>query len=132
MLIVEDDEDQRRYVRQLLTMAGIAAIATPSVGSAMAYADFPDVRVDVVLTDLHIDHGGDGIDLLRKWQSKRSDTVFVIMTADHSAQPAVEAMKAGAHDYLLKPVAPETLMESVAKALTRAKIERSIGPFPVI
>jgi NtrC-family two-component system response regulator AlgB len=100
ILIVDDEKNIRThlatYVRSLGHTAEMAADAATAL-AAVARQDF-----DVVFSDVRM-AGMDGLALLREIRQRRPETVVVLMTAYATVAQAVEAMRAGAYDYLVKP-----------------------------
>lgn len=100
ILIVDDEKNIRThlatYVRSLGHTAEIAADAATAL-AAVARHEF-----DVVFSDVRM-AGMDGLTLLREIRQRRPQTVVVLMTAYATVAQAVEAMRAGAYDYLVKP-----------------------------
>src|SRR5262249_26746696 len=79
--------------------------------------------VDLVLTDLSMP-AMDGLELLRRVKESSPDIQVVLMTAYSTVQSAVEAMKTGAFEYLIKPFANEELLAVVASALKLRRLQR--------
>ncbi len=112
ILVVEDEEKLRRVVELQLKGAGFEVEQAGNVEDAMRLAD----RADVILTDLRLP-GVSGLELLANLRRQDSHTPVVVMTAFGSIETAVEAMKAGAVDFLPKPFSLDHLMTVVNKAL---------------
>ncbi len=112
ILVVEDEEKLRRVVELQLKGAGFEVEQAGTVEQAMRLAD----RADVILTDLRLPGVG-GLELLANLRRQDSHTPVVVMTAFGSIETAVEAMKAGAVDFLPKPFSLDHLMTVVNKAL---------------
>ena len=112
ILVVEDEEKLRRVIELQLVSAGFEVEKTGSAEQALKSAD----RADLVLTDLRLP-GMDGLQLLASIRRQNSQTAVVVMTAFGTVESAVEAMKAGATDFLLKPFSLDHLMTVVHKAL---------------
>src|SRR5579863_5891322 len=112
ILVVEDEEKLRRVVELQLKAAGFEVEQAGTVEQAMRLAD----RADVVLTDLRLP-GVSGLELLANLRRQDSHTPVIVMTAFGSIETAVEAMKAGAVDFLPKPFSLDHLMTVVNKAL---------------
>ena len=89
-----------------------------STSRATAAAVIAKDAVDLVITDVRLPDG-DGIEILRHVKTGSPDTVVIVMTAYGSTRDAVDAMKLGAHDYLLKPFDVDELKIVVRKALAR-------------
>lgn len=106
VLIVEDEEIIRTTLREFLSGEGYAVAVADTVSGALAQArrhDFEVAICDVQLPD------GDGLDVLRRLQQINVDTFVLVITAYATVENAVEAFKAGAFDYLVKPVIFEDL-----------------------
>jgi DNA-binding NtrC family response regulator len=112
VLVVEDEEKLRRVMELQLKTAGFDVEQAGSVPDAMRLAD----RADVILTDLRLP-GASGLELLADLRKQDSHTPVIVMTAFSSIETAVEAMKAGAVDFLPKPFSLDHLMTVVNKAL---------------
>jgi two-component system response regulator AtoC len=112
ILVVEDEEKLRRVVELQLKGAGFDVDQAGNVEDAMRLAD----RADVILTDLRLP-GVSGLELLANLRRQDSHTPVIVMTAFGSIETAVEAMKAGAVDFLPKPFSLDHLMTVVNKAL---------------
>src|SRR4051812_30666654 len=86
---------------------------------------YVDEDIDVVLTDLNM---GDvsGIQLLQLWKQRKPDTQFILFTGEKSTKSAVDAMKAGAFDYIQKPVNADELILLIRRALEGAQKDKEI------
>ena len=118
ILVVEDHEAERRAVMQILKSEGFTVFGAESADKAIGYID---ENIDVVLSDLSM---GDvsGLDLLQLWKKRQAGTQFILLTGHSSVNSAVEAIKAGAYDYLTKPINPDELILLIRRAVeTQAK-----------
>jgi two-component system response regulator AtoC len=113
VLVVEDDLATRRGLEQLLETFELEVKSVPTL--AEAQAALGTFLPDVCLTDLKLPDG-DGIDFIRIARANAANRDIVVLTGHGSVDTAVEAMKAGAIDYLLKPLRPAQL-ESVFERL---------------
>lgn len=100
LLIVDDEAELMRALCETLSEQGFATRGFTSPGEALDA--FRDGDFDIVLSDLMMP-GMDGVELLRQARAIDTNLVGIIMTGQGSIQTAVEAMKAGAFDYILKP-----------------------------
>ncbi len=108
ILIVEDDEIFRRPLQRTLEVAGYEALVVPSGEDAIDLLKGDDV--DLVLTDKRLP-GMDGVELVRRLRAEHPYLAVVVMTAYGTIESAVEAVRLGASDYLVKPFeAAEVLM----------------------
>src|SRR5262244_1267572 len=112
ILVVDDEEKLRRVIELHLLSAGFDVDKTRSAEEAIRLVD----RADMVITDLKLP-AMDGIELLKLIRRQNAVVPVIIMTAYGSVETAVEAMKAGATDFLLKPFSLDQLMQVVQKAL---------------
>jgi len=112
ILIVEDEEKLRRVLELQLQSAGFEVDKAGTGEEGLRLAD----RADLVLTDLRLP-GMDGLELLAQLRRQNLMTPVIVMTAFGTVEAAVEAMKAGAVDFLLKPFSLDHLMAVVGKAL---------------
>jgi DNA-binding NtrC family response regulator len=130
ILIVEDDEVFLRPLQRTLEVAGYEALVVPSGEDAVDLLKRDDV--ELVLTDKRLP-GIDGVEVVRRIKAEHPDLAVVVMTAYGTIGSAVEAMRVGAEDYLVKPFdAAEALMVirrsielSELKAANRATIRRN-------
>jgi two-component system, NtrC family, response regulator AtoC len=114
ILIVEDDEIFLRPLQRTLEVAGYDVIVTPSGEEALDALKGDDV--DVVLTDKRLP-GMDGVDLVRRVRADHPDLAVIVMTAYGTIESAVEAVRLGAADYLVKPLESAELLIVVRHAI---------------
>ena len=112
VLVVEDEDKLRRVIELQLESAGFDVDQAGTAEDALRLAD----RADLVLTDLRLP-GMDGLQLLAQLRRQNSLTPVIVMTAFGSVEGAVEAMKTGAADFLLKPFSLDHLTTVIHKAL---------------
>lgn len=122
VLVVEDQETERRAVTQILKSEGFTVFGAESADKALGYME---ENMDVVLSDLHM---GDvsGLDLLHLWKKKRPETQFIVLTGHSSVDTAVEAIKSGAYDYLTKPIHPDELILLIRRAVETLQKDKEI------
>ncbi len=121
VLIVDDDAAVLRACSILLDRAGFKVDGAPSATRALELLQ--ESTYSVILSDILME-GMSGLDLLRAIRERDLDTPVVMMTAGPSLATALEAMAYGAHRYLLKPVAPEMLVETVTRASLLSDLAR--------
>jgi len=112
ILVVEDEEKLRRVIELQLASSGFEVDKAATAEEGLKVVD----RADLVLTDLKLP-GIDGLQFLSLIRRQNSVVPVVMMTAFGSVETAVEAMKSGATDFLLKPFSLDHLMQVVHKAL---------------
>ncbi len=122
VLVVEDHETERRAVSQVLKSEGFTVFGAENADKALGYMD---ENIDVVLSDLQM---GDvsGMDLLGLWKKKQPDTQFILMTGHSSVDSAVQAIKKGAFDYVVKPVNPDELVMLIKRAVDSKRKEQEL------
>jgi DNA-binding NtrC family response regulator len=123
VLIVEDERLIRWSLRTALEAEGLEIVEAATVAdgrAALAAADPDAVLCDVRLPD------GSGLDVVRQVAADSPDVPVLVVTAYGSVEDAVAAMKAGAYDYLTKPVEPAVLLPLVRRALERTELRREI------
>ena len=118
VLLVDDEPGIGVVLRALLAQDGIASHAVTS--GAAALAALAERPYDVVVTDLKMP-GMDGLALLTEVGRRWPEVPVILLTAHGTVAVAVEAMKAGAADFLEKPFDPEGVRYVVRKALTVAR-----------
>jgi signal transduction histidine kinase len=124
LLIVDDEAAQRQALCETLQDQGFDAVGCGSADAAMAELD--QRPVDLLLTDLMMP-GTDGIALLRAARQIDPMLVGIIMTGEGTIATAVEAMRSGAFDYILKPFKLSAILPVLSRALSvrRLRIQNS-------
>jgi len=115
ILIVEDIASLSLAYAGHLESAGFACTIASSLAEASAQLSAPDLHFDAVLLDLQLPDG-DGLDWLTKNAHFLNRYAFVVATADSSLNRAIEAMRLGAYDFMVKPLAPKRLIASIRSA----------------
>src|SRR5215470_4793014 len=114
LLVVDDEVELMNALRETLTDQGYEIVGVTSGAEALnVQAERP---CDVLLTDLMMPEM-DGIQLLRKALASDPNVVGIIMTGQGTIQTAVEAMKLGAFDYVLKPFKLQAMLPILARAM---------------
>jgi two-component system NtrC family response regulator len=119
ILLVEDDISVRRVIRMQLEEAGYE-VAVAADGEE-AETIINERRPKLVITDLRMPGMG-GMELLRRVRDEHVETTVIMITAFGSVETAVEAMKAGAYDYVTKPIDYEALELVVHRAMERQNL----------
>jgi len=124
VLVVDDQANVRRSIALLLEQDGHIVVEAGSADEALRSASTH--AFDVVATDVRIDTGHEGVALLRDLRARDRDVQVVLVTAFGTIADAVDAIKAGAYDYLTKPVDPERLCITIRRAAERAELSREV------
>jgi two-component system response regulator PilR (NtrC family) len=114
VLVVDDEPDLRTLYELTLLREGYRVDAAASL--AEAWALLQSQRFDAVITDMRLPDGL-GLELLQRMAAQQRSERCVVMTAYGSAENAVDALKAGAFDYLTKPVDLKQFRSVVASAI---------------
>ena len=119
-LIVEDEASIARNIKDYLAVEGFDSRVCGDGESALALLD--NFRPDIAILDMRLP-GMDGLTLLRQLRQRDAGLKVVMLTAHGSVQTAVEAMKAGAYEYLTKPVVLSELRRVAERALQEDRTE---------
>jgi len=119
ILIVDDESNARAALSEILDEEGYAT--ETAADGFKALGKLEEFGPDVILTDLKMP-GLDGIAFMEKARTAAPGAVFVVMTAFGTISSAVDAMRKGAENYLLKPLDPGALGAVVERAMEKAKL----------
>ena len=118
-LVVDDERKMRRILQIVLEGLEIESVAASSAEEALEL--FDKQQFDLVLTDLKLP-GMDALDMLPKLREHDAQVPIIVLTAYGTVQTAVDAMKLGAFDFILKPFAVENLELLVRRALDLRRV----------
>jgi two-component system, NtrC family, response regulator AtoC len=121
VLVVDDEENLRVVLRTLLRRHGYEVETAASGDEALGMVD--SFGPDVVLTDVRMPKMG-GLDLLSTLKAKGNDATVIVMSAYGNMDLALDAMKAGAYDYVQKPFKPDEVVLALRKAEERELLRR--------
>jgi DNA-binding NtrC family response regulator len=117
ILIVDDDPVQRRLLEAAITRSGMSVVTAPGGQPALDLINGPRgdqivlMLLDLVMPDM------DGLQVLAKLRVSHPDLPVIVLTAKGGIDSAVEAMRAGANDFLVKPASPERITVSIRNQL---------------
>ena len=117
VLIVDDDPVQRRLLEAAISRSGLSAITAPGGQPALDLINGPRgdqivlMLLDLVMPDM------DGLQVLAKLRVSHPDLPVIVLTAKGGIDSAVDAMRAGANDFLVKPASPERITVSIRNQL---------------
>ncbi len=114
ILVAEDQDTAREALCQMLRDEGYQVHEAPDGKRAMALAT--EIDFDVILTDLQMP-GADGLAVLRHAREHAPKTLVILMTAHASVESAIEALRLGAQDYVLKPLSFEEVLRKVQQLI---------------
>ncbi|MCE9576172.1 MAG: sigma-54 dependent transcriptional regulator [Deltaproteobacteria bacterium] len=119
VLVVEDDNDEAELVRDLLVRRGHRATIVTTADAAIESLGSSDV--EVVITDVHL-RGTSGIELCQRVRASHPDIQVIVMTGQADVETAVGALRAGAWDFVVKPIAADTLVAAVNRAVEHHRV----------
>ena len=124
VLIVDDEDMVRTALEQWLRLSGFDTATAANAQEALAAID--DRHPNIVLTDVRMP-GLSGMDLLRTIAERGLPTEVILITGHGDVPMAVEAMRAGAFDFLQKPYVPDQLVHSISRAAEQARLKRELA-----
>ncbi len=122
LLLIDDEADVQYSFRRIFDSAAIELHTASSGEEGLKLV--PKLKPDLVLMDIRMGTGMNGLETLRRLRQHDARLPVIMMTAYGTTQTAIEAMKLGAYDYLLKPVDVPKLKQLVADALQAARAMR--------
>lgn len=123
VLVVDDESSNRRILEQVLGRAGYAVETASNGSEALKKLDSspPDLIIlDYMMPDLN------GMDVLKELRQRDDDTPVIMVTAYGTVERAVDAMQAGAYDFITRPLKPDHIALVVRKALERQRLKRGV------
>ena len=122
VIIVDDDDSLREALHELMMSAGLDTACFASTRELLA-AQLPD-RPGCLVADVRMP-GVSGLELQRQLAQSGNHKPIVFLTAHGDIPMSVQAMKAGAVDFLTKPVRDQTLLDAIATGIDRDRIQRA-------
>lgn len=122
ILVVDDEATTRISLAELLRLEGYDVSIAASGEDALEVID-RNPPFDLMVLDIKMP-GMDGLQLTEAVQRRSPDTVIILLTAFGTLETAIQALRRGAHDYLLKPCPVSQILESVRKGLSKRYQER--------
>jgi two-component system, NtrC family, response regulator AtoC len=122
ILVVDDDEATRELLCEVLSEAGHRVVTSGSGEDALEVGKRE--LFDVILSDMKLGEHLSGLDVLRAYKDIQPESEVILVTAFGSMETAIEAVKAGAFDYLSKPFKIEEVLLQVERALANRNLVR--------
>src|SRR6476620_8180335 len=119
ILVVDDEKNMRLSLETIMSEEGYQYRAAESAEQALKFLETEEFFM--VITDARLG-GMSGYDFLKRAQARFSNIPILMITAYATPKLAVEAIKAGAIDYLAKPFAPEELLHAVGRCAERYRL----------
>jgi len=121
VVVVDDNKELAEIIKQYLSKRGFDVIIAESAKEAMSILE-KSKRVDVILLDIIL-KDANGLDLLKSIRAQSKQVVIIIITGIKDLNTVIEAMKAGADDYLVKPFRLGELEEKINEILYKKAME---------
>ncbi|MEW6600701.1 MAG: sigma-54 dependent transcriptional regulator [Nitrospirota bacterium] len=121
LLIVEDEETLCESLKRVLSKEGYVVDTVNNAESALSMQQ--ERTYDLIVTDIILP-GMTGIELIRKIKEDNPEQIVVVMTAYASLETAVEALRAGSYDYIVKPVMHEEIKQIVKNAISQKVLQK--------
>ncbi len=128
LLLIDDEPAQRRLITAIGARAGWWVRGANDLDAARAMLGDPqEPKFDAILLD-HWLPGDEGTELIRAIRELRPELPLLVLTAQSSVAVAVDAMRAGASDFLVKPLAPDRLLAALNTATDRRRTSGELRP----
>jgi DNA-binding NtrC family response regulator len=128
LMLIDDEPAQSRLISALAAREGWRTLVVQDAETAIATLGTRDgMRLGAIVLDQWVP-GDDACELIAELHSRRPGLPILMLTTSASPLLAVEAMRAGATDYLVKPIAPDRLMQALRSATTRAAPRDELAP----
>ena len=121
ILVVDDEEATRLSLAEILSLEGYLVVSTQSGEEALqklAKETFDLVLLDLVMKEM------DGLQVMKAVKELSPETVVIMLTAYGTLESAIQAMRRGAYDYLIKPCGAQEIVDSVESGLAKQRQER--------
>src|SRR5689334_9425249 len=122
ILVVDDDQETRELLREILNEEGYRVTTSGSGEEALEIGQRE--FFDVIISDMKLGPDLDGLDVLRAYKSIQPESEVILITAFGSMETAIEAVKAGAFDYISKPFKIDEVVLQVGRALQNRSLVR--------
>jgi two-component system response regulator PilR (NtrC family) len=125
LLIVDDEQGMRDFLSIMLKKEGYSVALADSAEKASEFVERGDF--DLIISDIAMP-GQSGLEVLRQAKEANPDTPVIMITAYASTESAVEALKLGAYDYIIKPFDVDELKIVAKTVFSRESSRRSAVP----
>ncbi len=122
ILVVDDDAETQELLREVLSEEGYRIVTSGSGEEALEVGK--QEAFDVIISDMKLGPNLSGLDVLRAYKSIQPESEVILITAFGSMETAIEAVQAGAFDYLSKPFKIEEVVLEVKRALENRRLIR--------
>ncbi len=119
ILVIDDEPLMREFIEEAMSRAGYRVVSSGSGEEGVEL--IKTQSFDLIITDMKMEPV-DGLEVLKESTKVSPETPVIMMTAYATIDTAIETLKAGAVDYLIKPFTPEAIEIAVKRALDKVKI----------
>lgn len=123
ILVVDDEANMRQLLKRVLSEQGFSVDVVADGQKAIDRITKDPDDYHVIMLDIRLP-GKNGIEVLRKIREVNKDIAVIMMTAYESLETAIEAIREGAYDYLVKPINIDEILISVNRALERKRLQQ--------
>jgi DNA-binding NtrC family response regulator len=128
VLLVDDDPGVSEVIGMLLEREGYGVEYASTVKAGLQRINSPDI--DLVVTDLKLPDGT-GLDVIAGVRARRPRLPIIMITSYSSMESAIDALRAGANDYVIKPFDNDELLRALARALNERRVVRGARPLAI-
>lgn len=117
VLLVDDDREVLAQMRELIESADIHCLTACSAAEALRRIRHDESDIDLLITDLRMEHEGSGLALIRELSAVGTFLPIIVLSGQADTRDAVEAMRLNVLDFMLKPVDPEHFLHTLSCCL---------------
>jgi DNA-binding NtrC family response regulator len=128
ILVVDDDPGLSEVIGMLLEREGYGVDHASTVKAGLERIHVPSV--DLVITDLKLPDGT-GLDVIAGVRARRPRLPIIMITSYSSMESAIDALRAGANDYIIKPFNNDEFLRAIARALNERRLVRGARPLAI-
>ncbi|HNW82091.1 MAG TPA: sigma-54 dependent transcriptional regulator [bacterium] len=122
ILVIDDEKSLLDTMKLILSKSGYTVMTSSTAMEGLKIIKELDRDISLIITDLALPGGFDGIDILDAVRDLNSDIPVIMITAYGNVETAVKAMQKGAYNFLTKPVNFKVLLQQVTKAIEHASV----------
>ncbi len=126
IVVVDDEREMRDYLAEVLTLHGYRCLLFPDGNAALSHLATHGEAAALILSDINMP-GMSGFELLRTVKAVAPHLPFILLSGLYEQTLAIEALRSGATDYLLKPALPSEIVALIAKHLGRPGNETQLA-----
>lgn len=124
ILVVDDEPEQGLLVGEFLEQWGFTAKVVTTAEAALLVVE--QQRITTVIADIHLRGGMSGLTLCARMRELAPEVPVIVLTGAVNLDTAIAAMRAGAYDFVVKPVEPDNLRVAVSRAVERSELRAEV------